>query len=120
MKKLFISILVIMMVYYFTGCSIKEEEILITSQNSPDGNYSIVLYQVGSPQGSFGSVNAKLVLIDNNGKKIDEENFGLANDGAGVYEGNIKAITWLENNVEIIIGESDTTNQFTFALSYIE
>ena len=60
------------------------------------------------------------ILEDANGKKIDEEDFGLANDGAGVFEGNVKEITWMENQVKIIMGESDTTKQFTYILSYTE
>lgn len=118
MKRLFISILVLIMACHFTGCSIMEEEILITSQNSPDNNYTVYLYQVGSPQWPFGSVGAKLVLKNSNGKIVDEKEFLLANDGAGVYEGNLKSITWLDNQVEIIMGESDTTQQYTYMLSY--
>ena len=119
MKRLFISILVVIVVC-FAGCSIMEEEILITSQNSPDNNYTVYLYQVGSPQWSFGSVGAKLVLENSNGKTVDEEEFSLSNDGAGVFEANVKQITWLDNKVEIIMGESDTTNQFTYILSFTE
>lgn len=119
MKKLFFLFLAVFMIFVsLAGCF--EEEILIVSHNSPDGNYVVYLYQVGSPQWSFGSVNAKLVLKDNNGKKIDEKEFALSNDGAGVFESNIKEITWLENQVEIIMGESDTTNQFTYILSFTE
>ena len=60
-------------------------EILITSQNSPDNNYTVLLYQVGSPQWSFGSVGAKLVLENSDGKVVDKEEFSLANDGAGFF-----------------------------------
>lgn len=119
MKKLLILFLAVFIIFVSSACSF-EEEILITSQNSPDGDYTIYLYQVGSPQWPFGSVNAKLVLEDNNGKKIDEEKFALANDGAGVFEGNIKEITWLENQVQIIMGEADTIQQYTFILSYTQ
>ena len=120
MKRFFVCVFVVLIVCFLVGCSIIEDEILITSKSSPDSNYTVYLYQVGSPQWSFGSVNAKLVLKDNSGKIIDEENFGLANDGAGVFEGNIKEITWLDNHVEIIMGESDTTKLFTYILNYTE
>ena len=119
MKKLLIIFLAVFMNFAFSACSF-EEEILITSQNSPDSSYTVYLYQVGSPQWSFGSVNAKLVLGNLNGRTVDEEEFTLSNDGAGVFEGNIKEITWLDNQVEIIMGESDTTKQFTYILSYTE
>ncbi len=120
MKKLFVSMLMVTMVCFFAGCSVLEEEILITSQNSPDNNYTVYLYQVGSPQWSFGSVGAKLVLENPNGEVVDKEEFSLANDGAGVFEANVKQITWLDNQVEIIMGESDTTNQFTYILNFTE
>lgn len=120
MKRLFTVILSVAILCFLVGCSIAEKEILITSQNSPDNNYTVYLYQVGSPQWSFGSVNAKLILKNSNGKLVDKKEFGLANDGAGVFEGNIKEITWLENQVEIVMGESDTTQLRTCILSYNE
>lgn len=124
-KRILIAFIVIILVSIisFVAIFIYEDQFKkreIYQENSPDGNYTIVLYQVGSPQWSFGSVKAKLVLEDANGKKIDEEDFGLANDGAGVFEGNVKKITWMEKQVKIIMGESDTTKQFTYILSYTE
>ena len=124
-KRILIAFIVIILVSIisFVAIFIYEDQFKkreIYQENSPDGNYTIVLCQVGSPQWSFGSVKAKLVLEDANGKKIDEEDFGLANDGAGVFEGNVKEITWMENQVKIIMGESDTTRQFTYILSYTE
>ena len=119
MKKVMSVILSVFMICSFSACCF-EEIILITSQNSPDNDYTVYLYQVGSPQWSFGSVNAKLVLRNSNGKTVDEEEFALSNDGAGVFEGNVKEITWSDHQVEIIMGESDTTNQFTYILSFTE
>ncbi len=119
MKKVIAVILSVFTICTFSACSF-EEKILITSQYSPDNDYTVYLYQVGSPQWSFGSVNAELVLKNSNGKTVDEEEFALSNDGAGVFEDNIKEITWLDNQVEIIMGESDTTNQFTYILSFTE
>ena len=121
MKRIATIFLVIVMMMSFSACFFVEEieeVILITSEDSPDGNYTVSLYQLGSPQWSFGSVDAKLVLTDREGAVIDQVKFGLANDGAGVGAGNIEQITWLDNQVEIIMGESDTTRKFTFVLSY--
>lgn len=117
MKKLLVLFLSAIIICVIFVCFF-EEEILITSQNSPNGDYTIFLYQVGSPQWSFGSVKAKLVLKDSNGKTVDKQEFSLANDGAGVFEDNIKKITWMENQVEIVMGEADTTRKFTYVLSY--
>lgn len=63
-------------------------------------------------------MDAKLVLSDRDNAVINEEEFQLFNDGAGVFAGNIQKITWLENRVEILLGESDTTRKFTIILSY--
>lgn len=119
MKKLLVLFLVVFTVFTSSACSF-EENIFIASQNSPDRKYTVYLYQVGSPQWSFGSVKAKLILKDSNGKTIDEEAFSLANDGAGVFASNIKEIIWSEAQVEIIMGECDTTRQFMYSLNYAE
>lgn len=122
MKKVIAVILFVFIICTCSACSSEQknnEEILITSQNSPDGNYTVYLYQVGSPQWSFGSVNAKLILKDTSGKKIDEENFSLANDGAGVYAHNLKAITWMENEVEILMDADEQPEEY-YILNYSE
>lgn len=110
-------------VIFFVAIYIYEDQFMkreIYQENSPGGNYTVLLYQVGSPQWSFGSVKAKLILENANGRKIDEETFTLANDGAGVFEHNVEKITWKENQVEIIMSEADTTKQFTYILNYTE
>ena len=119
MKKVIIIMIAVCMIFTFSACSLEEnkEEILITSQNSPDGNYSVYLYQVGSPQWSFGSVGAKLVLKNSNDKVVDEKEFSLANDGAGVYESNLKSITWLENKVEVLIDADEWPEEY-YVLNY--
>ncbi len=123
MKKLIAVVFAILMIFTFVACSSNEnennEEKFITSQNSPDGNYTVFLYQVGIPKWSFGSVNAKLILEDNTGKKIDEVNFELANDGAGVHVKNLTSITWTENNVEVLI-DADEAPEECYVLNYGE
>lgn len=118
-KKAITIMIALCMIFTFSACSSEEdkEEILITSQNSPDGNYSVYLYQVGSPQWSFGSVGAKLVLKNSNGKILDEKEFSLANDGAGVHEGNLKSITWLENEVEVLMDADEWPEEY-YVLNY--
>ncbi len=119
MKKLFITILVVTIFLSLGGCS-KETEILITSQISPNREYKVLLYQVGEPTWSFGSVTAKLVLEDTEGNVQDEEQFELNNDGSGVGDGNIVAITWEDTQVAVQMKESDTTKQYTYYLVYGE
>ena len=120
-KKAITIMIALSMIFTFSACSSEEdeEEILITSQNSPDGNYSVYLYQVGSPQWSFGSVGAKLILKNSNDKVVDEKEFSLANDGAGVYVGNLKSITWLGNEVKILIDADEAPEEY-YILNYSE
>lgn len=120
MRKLLAVLLAVIMICVCVGCSKIEEEILITSQSSPDNNYTVSLYQVGSPQWSFGPVNAKLVLYDSECQKIDEESFELRNDGGNVKGSNIIQIIWSEDQVEIRMQEFDTTKQYTYILDYSE
>ena len=120
-KKAITFIVAVCIIFTFSACSSEanNEEILITSRNSPDGSYSVYLYQVGSPQWSFGSVGAKLVLKNSNDKVVDEKEFSLANDGAGVYEGNLKSITWLDNEVKILIDADEAPEEY-YILNYSE
>ena len=117
MKKLFITILVAAIFLFLGGCS-KGAEMLITSHTSPNGEYKVLLYQVGEPTWSFGSVTAKLVLEDAEGNVLGEEQFELNNDGTGVGAGNIVAITWEDTQVAVQMKESDTTKQYTYYLEY--
>ncbi len=107
----------VVMVCVFAECAI-EEEIFVTSHTDPTGEYTVSLFQVGSPEWSFGPVKAKLVLKDKNGKKLDEAKFSLMNDGTGVYEGNIEKIVWKTDCVEVTMDESDTTKLYTYTLKY--
>ena len=71
MKKLLVMILAATILSLFVGCAVAEEEIPITFQTSPDGNYKVTLYQVGEPTWSFGSVSAKLILEEAGGIVTD-------------------------------------------------
>lgn len=123
MRKLKLFVIFAVVVCFLVGCSHIEHIFktkLITSQSSPDNNYSVSLYQVGDPQWPFGSVKAKLVLYDCESRMIDAEYFELANDGGHVSAGNIIEIVWLENQVEIRMREFDTIRQYTYILEYNE
>lgn len=116
MKKVIAMIVVAFMIFTFSGCSSEEnnQETLITSQTSPDGKYTVSLYQVGDSQWSFGPVKAKLVLTDADGNKIDEENFSLQNDGAGVHTRNLVEITWNANNVQVLMSPDENPQKYYF------
>ncbi len=118
MKKTLILLILVIVLCLFTGCSNDEKEKKVISYDDSVNGYTISLYQVGEPQGTFGDVTAKLVLQDSAGNVIDEENFELANDGANVVITNISEVNWFDDRVEILVKELDTTNQYTYTLSY--
>lgn len=122
MKKLLCVFLIFAVAFSLSACSglfgeENQEETLITSQNSTDGRYVVYLYQVGSPQWSFGPVGAKLVLKDFSGKILDEESFELANDGVGVHSENIGRIDWLETGAAVLVRADESPEQ-TYVLHY--
>lgn len=94
------------------------EKTEICREVSPDGEYVLVLYQVGSPDWSFGPVKAQLSLESGSGKQLAKEDMSLMNDGSDVMEGNILSVTWQEDRVEILMREFDTTKQETYSLFY--
>ena len=119
MKRLFVLILALLLTCSICACSF-EPETFIVSHISPDSNYTVSLYQVGSPQWSFGPVKAKLILSNAAGKTIDEVSMSLANDGTDVGAANIVEIIWLENQVEVHMREFDTTKEYTYTLNFSE
>ena len=118
LKKTLILLVPLIFLFLFAGCSNAEKEELVISYDDSVNGYTVSLYQVGEPQGTFGDVTAKLVLQDSAGNVIDEENFDLANDGADVLITNITVVDWYDDRVEIGLKELDTTNELTYVLNY--
>ena len=120
MKPKLLALLFACFLLCLTSCAsdAAQQDILIASRNSPDGCHTVQLYQVGSPGWSFGSVGAKLVLVNADGDVLEEESFSLNNDGGGVHAYNIESITWQDEQVEIVMNESDTIRQYTYTLAY--
>lgn len=122
MKKTAFLLLSALMLFVLISCEAVEEKIVgvehITSQTSPDGLYTVSLYQIGAPEWPFGPVKAKLVLYDADGKMLDEERFSLLNDGTAVHEGNLEQIEWKEGRAEVLMDEADTTQTYTYVLYY--
>lgn len=118
MKKTLISLVLIFTLCIFTGCSNAKKEKLIISYDDSVNGYTVLLYQVGEPKGTFGAVNAKLVLQDAKDNIIDETEMTLSNDGANVSVSNITEVNWFDDRVEICLKELDTTKEFTCVLNY--
>lgn len=119
MKKLCVVFVVLFIISAISACAFEEifeEEILISSEKSPNEQYILCLYQIGAPVWSFGPVKAKLVLYDAAGEMLDEESFQLFNDGTNVAADNVVEVIWSDNQVEVRMKEFDTTKQYTYIL----
>lgn len=75
----------------------------IATYNSPDGKYSLLFEQMGSPDWPFGSVDVRLTLKNQKGKKIKRISTYVHNDGASAREWNIKDISWNDDAVVVIL-----------------
>ena len=117
-KLLSALLAIFLLAFCLCSCGGGEEDKLISKYQSPDGEYTLYFYQVGDPQWSFGSVGAKLLLKNSDGKIVDEEKFSLNNDGGGAEVSNISAISWSYGCVKANFIEFDTTNTLEFVLDY--
>lgn len=119
MKKLLVLTVALFIIFALGACSPDEKnnETLIISQKSPDGSYTLYLYQIGEPVWSFGPVKAKLVLQNADGEVVDEESFELFNDGVGVHTGNLKQVSWGDAEVDILM-DADEHPEEHYILTY--
>ena len=120
MKKILCLFLAVLLLCGCGGCAVVEklDVTFIASHESPDGNYILSLYQVGSPQWSFGSVRGKLVLTRADGSKVQEEEISFNNDGGGVTENNIVNVAWWDTAVVVETRHFDTTQRNFYTIPY--
>ena len=101
------SVIIAAAVILFISAFIYEDQfkkIEIYREGSPDSDYEFVLYQVGAPSWPYGPVKAEIKVIDAKGKTADRESILIYNDGAPVYEDNVKGIRWYDNRIEVDCG----------------
>ena len=75
----------------------------IATYNSPDGEYSLLFEQLGAPDWPFGSADVRLTLKNHDGKTIKRISTYVSNDGASASERSIKAISWNNDAVVVIL-----------------
>ena len=114
LKKRIIILLSVSFILCVVGVLIEDEK-LVATDRSPDGNLVLYLYKSVD---SDGPLKGSIVLRSSEGKKLDQEKFSLLDDGTDVYEFIIKETKWLENQVEVTIGEADTEEQYIYVLDY--
>ncbi len=76
-----------------------------TKDTQTNGQYVVELQATSSPDWPFGSQDGRIVLKDNNNKKICSVDFSLSNDGKSMCESNWK-VDWSDESVIVtIMGE---------------
>lgn len=72
---------------------------------SHDGNYTVVLQQVGEPNWPFGAVKARIVF-EQNGSTISKYDTQISNDGGNLWTGSW-IVSWKVDSVEVILMGSE-------------
>ena len=76
-----------------------------TKDIQTNGQYVVELQATSSPDWPFGSQDGRIVLKDNNNKKICSVDYSLSNDGKSMCESNWK-VDWSDESVIVtIMGE---------------
>lgn len=90
----------------------------ICRESSPDGEYEVVLYQVGSTGWFFSPASARLKVLDGKGRTVAKIEFQINNDGTGVEKKNIQGIRWYDDRVEVDIRGWDDSDPTTYNLAW--
>lgn len=79
----------------------------ISTYNSPDGAYSLIFEQIGSPAWPYGPANVRLTLKDHHGKMIDRVSTQIHDDGASASEYSVVSVSWNDEAVVVILRGSE-------------
>lgn len=109
MKKAIIITATILGIFLITAAVLTGSFIYVTTykvetvdmDQSPDGNYKLILESVGEPEWPFGRASGRLVL-SSNGKVISKTDIKIPKDGNALCEGDLVA-TWYEKYVEVFL-----------------
>lgn len=74
----------------------------IASFTSDDGAYTLYFQQLGDPL-FFGPVDARFVLKDETGKKVNAVDTSISNDGGSACRENVGSVEWGEEAVTVTI-----------------
>ena len=75
----------------------------IATYHSPDGEYSLVFEQMGSPAWPFGPTDVRLTLKNHKGRIIERVSTQVFNDGANASEYNIASVSWNDDSVIVVL-----------------
>lgn len=88
-----------------------------TKDTQTNGQYIVELQATSSPDWPFGSQDGRIVLKDNNNKKISSVDFSLSNDGKSMCESNWN-VEWNDDSVTVtIMGEEQQDAIYTMCFN---
>lgn len=87
-------------------------------QTSPDGEYTVVLYQVGQPEWPFGAVKAEIRLLNANRKTLDQESIEIHTDGGQLHGFFVEEVRWCDEAVEFECTQADGLDAITCELEF--
>ena len=91
----------------------------ITTITNEDNGYSVTFLEIGEPF-SFGPSGVKVILKDENGKKIAQITDQISNDGGRLRAENI-SVLWGETEVLVILrGAEQKEKTHTFSMTMEE
>lgn len=83
----------------------------VATYTSPDGEYTLIFEQLGSPAWPFGPADVQLTLRNSQGRCLDQFSTDVWNDGGSAGPGNIKSIQWGEDTVTVILDRGEQRDQ---------
>ena len=117
-KRILIS-LVLISIILFVSVFIYEDQFAkreVYRESSPNGEFVLVLYQVGQPGWPFGPVKAQIKILNSEGKTIDKEAIVIHTDGAQLNEFYIDEVCWSDNTIEVVCSGEDGTASYVLEL----
>ena len=90
----------------------------IATYQSPDGEYSLVIEQVGAPQWPYGPTEVRLTLRNQKGRKIGRVSANVSNDGTDATERNIVSISWNEDSVTVVLRNQEGGREQEVSIPY--
>ena len=89
----------------------------IATYHSPDGEYSLVLEQMGDPGWPFGPTDVRLTLKNHDGKIVERVSTQVFNDGGNASEYNVASVSWNDDSV-IVVLRADEMEDKEVSLAY--
>ena len=113
-KLLIISVILLLTILFLKiGMFIYNIEFkpaVITTVYNENNNYKVVFKSIGEPGWPFGPEKVKVILYDDNDKKINSYNTKIFNDGGKSDKSNIIVI-WLDDRARIFLSGEEQKDE---------